>query len=262
MKMRLGFAVAAHLQPEILLVDEVLAVGDAAFQRKSMNKITGISQQGRTVLFVSHNMAALQNICNRGVYLKDGKVAAIGSIADVISEYLDLSQEPEEGARSWATPESAPGDYRIRLKSVRVVSPDESTSELDFEKPVRIELEFWNLAAGKRTISVHLKDSKNQVVLASGNTPMASITPDPFYDRSFSEGVFKTTCEIPGHILNSGTYYLSVFVGGAFLKDTIVREADVLSFTLTDPHILEKEFTGEWLGVLRTKLDWETTQVG
>ena len=262
MRLRLGFAIAAHLRPEILLVDEVLAVGDAAFQRKCMSKIAGISQEGRTILFVSHNMAALQNMCSRGVYLKDGQVAATGSIADVISEYLDLTDEPVEGTKSWSTPESAPGDYRARLKSVRVIGDGQPTQELDFEKSFKIELDFWNMEPGKRTISFHIKDSKNQLVLTSGNVPTATVTLDPWYDKSYPEGIFRTTCEIPGHLLNSGRYYLTVIMNGPFLKDKIARETDVLSFALTDPHIMEREFTGEWLGILRTKLDWNTMQVG
>jgi lipopolysaccharide transport system ATP-binding protein len=201
-------------------------------------------------------------MCSRGVYLKDGQVSAIGPIADVISEYLDLTDEPIEGTRSWNTPESAPGDYRTKLKSVRIIGDGRSTQELDFEKSFKIELEFWNMEPGKRTVSFHIKDSKNQLVLTTGNAPMATINPDPWYDKSYPEGIFRTTCEIPGHLLNSGKYFLTVIMNGPFLKDKIARETDVLSFTLTDPHIMEREFTGEWLGILRTRLDWITTQVG
>src|SRR5881296_2143588 len=85
MHVRLAFAVAAHLQPEILLVDEVLAVGDAAFQKKCVGKMSDVAQSGRTVLFVSHNMFSLQNLCTRGIYLESGRIALQGGIAEVVN---------------------------------------------------------------------------------------------------------------------------------------------------------------------------------
>src|SRR6185437_10517039 len=88
MYVRLAFAVAAHLEPEILIVDEVLAVGDAEFQRKCMKKMGDVAGQGRTVLFVSHNMAAVQTLCHRAVLLERGRVKQIGTSRDVITEYL------------------------------------------------------------------------------------------------------------------------------------------------------------------------------
>ena len=98
MYIRLGFAVAAHLEPEILIVDEVLAVGDTEFQKKCMGKMGGMANQGRTVLFVSHNMAAMQALCSRGIYLSKGRVAADASILDAIRAYSagvrDISAQP------------------------------------------------------------------------------------------------------------------------------------------------------------------------
>ena len=96
MYVRLAFAVAAHLEPEILLVDEVLAVGDVAFQKKCLGKMENISKQGRTVLFVSHNMAAINALCDRVIFLDEGKIMEIGRTADVIAEYLSSIQKFSE----------------------------------------------------------------------------------------------------------------------------------------------------------------------
>ena len=101
MYVRLAFAVAAHLEPEILLVDEVLAVGDAAFQKKCLGKMEEVSRGGRTILFVSHQMAAVQNLCQRGILLKDGQIAKSGPIAEVIAAYLaDASEQPDGSLRA------------------------------------------------------------------------------------------------------------------------------------------------------------------
>lgn len=92
MYVRLAFAVAAHLEPEILIIDEVLSVGDADFQKKSLGRMSEISKSGRTVLFVSHNMAAVQNLCNKGIVLKNGEVAFIGNQNDAVDFYLNTDQ--------------------------------------------------------------------------------------------------------------------------------------------------------------------------
>ncbi|MCK5713893.1 MAG: ABC transporter ATP-binding protein, partial [Hyphomicrobiaceae bacterium] len=119
MRVRLAFAVAAHLEPEILLVDEVLAVGDAAFQRKCLGKMDEVSRMGRTVLFVSHNMPALMRLCPRALVLDQGKLAMDGPSPDAVTFYL---KSVTSGGRSrYWSPETAPGDDRVVMKSVRVL---------------------------------------------------------------------------------------------------------------------------------------------
>src|SRR5690349_23635617 len=108
MYMRLAFAVAAHLNPEILIMDEVLAVGDAAFQRKCLDKTSDIARTGRTILFVSHNMAAIQSLCRRVLWLDGGRIVADGRPAEVISRYLRSSLQTRN-EQVWPNPETAPG---------------------------------------------------------------------------------------------------------------------------------------------------------
>ncbi len=123
MYLRLAFAVAAHLEPEILIVDEVLAVGDASFQKKCLNKMEDVGKQGRTVLFVSHNMPAVTNICERVILLDNGRVSLDGTAHQVVSKYLG-SGTNAMAAREWGDPQTAPGGEIARLLAVRVKTED------------------------------------------------------------------------------------------------------------------------------------------
>ena len=122
MYLRLAFAVAAHLEPEILIVDEVLAVGDANFQKKCLNKMDTVGKQGRTVLFVSHNMMAITRLCERAILLEDGKVLADGPAHEVVSEYMNSGLRIGP-VREWAERMKAPGGAVVRLLAVRVRTP-------------------------------------------------------------------------------------------------------------------------------------------
>src|ERR1700687_4299272 len=114
MYMRLAFSVAAHLEPEILLVDEVLAVGDASFQRKCLGKMGDVSRQGRTIVFVSHNMTAVKTLCSKAVLMRDGVVTASGMVADVVDDYL-LGTAPGASAKEWRDLATAPGNENVRI---------------------------------------------------------------------------------------------------------------------------------------------------
>ncbi|MGC2514705.1 MAG: ABC transporter ATP-binding protein, partial [Terriglobales bacterium] len=122
MYVRLAFSVAAHLEPEILLVDEVLAVGDAAFQKKCLGKMGQVSHEGRTILFVSHNMAAIRALCTRAVLVGNGSVIASGTVAEVVDEYL-MGTVQHTHFREWPDPADAPGNENVRMSYIRIVSP-------------------------------------------------------------------------------------------------------------------------------------------
>lgn len=260
MYLRLAFAVAAHLEPEILLVDEVLAVGDYAFQKKCLSKMGDISKEGRTVLFISHNTFSLQNLCTRGILLELGKVAAEGNLAAVIDRYLNLGGE-QNGEVRWDAPDIAPGDERARLKAVRIISEDLVTGEVDISKDFSIEIVYWNLQAkGRRVISIHLYNSMGVCVLASANLPSASINPDPWYGRTYPIGLFRTSCTIPGCLLNDGLYSVSIYINGSTVSDSIILMKDILSFTVRDTGMMRKEYTGTtWIGAVRPRLNWQTS---
>src|ERR1035437_3116012 len=143
MYLRLAFAVAAHLQTEILIVDEVLAVGDAAFQKKCLGKMADVSQQGRTVVFVSHNMTALRSLCTRAVWLNEGKVMEDGPAGAVVDHYLQKNATSNLESR-WDDPDTAPGDHRARLHLGRVNLKGTDTDQITVETPLEIEFQYWN----------------------------------------------------------------------------------------------------------------------
>ncbi len=141
MYLRLAFAVAAHLEPEILLVDEVLAVGDARFQKKCLDKMQEVGSQGRTVLFVSHSMPAVTRLCPRALLLSDGQIANDGPSADVVAAYLS-SGLGISAAREWTDLDRAPGNDVVRLRAMRVRSKQgEITETVDIRNAVGIEMD-------------------------------------------------------------------------------------------------------------------------
>ncbi|MFC1818734.1 ABC transporter ATP-binding protein, partial [Thermodesulfobacteriota bacterium] len=156
MYVRLAFSVAAHFEPEILLVDEVLAVGDAEFQKKCMGKMEDISQQGRTVLFVSHNMMAVKNLCTKGIVLNGGKLVCHDEISKAVEEYLTGHQE-YSGEVSWDNQETAPGNPQVRLKAVRIISEGQVTGSPFHSKDIEVQIDYWNLEKdSRRLLSIHV----------------------------------------------------------------------------------------------------------
>ena len=142
MYLRLGFAVAAHLEPDILIVDEVLAVGDAQFQKKCLNKMQEVGQQGRTVLFVSHNMPAITRICPRTILLEGGTIVADGRSNEVIGKYMH-SEQGTTAARNWTDPLKRPGKDVARLLAVSVHTKDgEITESVNITDSVGITMEY------------------------------------------------------------------------------------------------------------------------
>ncbi len=258
MYVRLAFAVAAHLQPEILLVDEVLAVGDAAFQKKCLGKIDAVASQGRTVLLVSHNMLAVQKLCTRAVLLSSGRAVAIGPVADVVARYLEQGRE-RAGEIRWDDPDSAPGDDQLRLAALRITAGGSPADVVDMDQPFRIEVDYRNLENNaRRLISIHLYNSSGVCVLTSANLPGACVEPDPWHERPYPRGLFRTICEIPAGLLNDDTYSVTVFVNGRGAEDHIVELRDALVFTVRDSGAMRGEYMGKWLGVVRPRLRWET----
>lgn len=257
MYVRLAFAVAAHLEPEILILDEVLAVGDSAFQKKCLGKMGEVASQGRTVLFVSHNMAALAGLCSRAILLTQGSLLADGPANDIIRQYIELGRE-SIGEKIWPDHASAPGSDKVRLHAVRIVSDEAVTSDIEIDKEIRIEIEFWNMRPDANiTTSIHLLDQMGVGVLASANMHSANLIQDEWFGKPHVPGLYKTVCTIPANFLNEGRYSINVIV----LTDVTnpeVFEQEVLSFTTHETGEMRKEFSGQWLGVVRPKLAWNT----
>lgn len=265
MYVRLAFAVAAHLEPEVLLVDEVLAVGDYEFQKKCLKKMGKVSHEGRTVLFVSHNMISMAKLCNRAILLDSGKIVMQGPCSDVIERYLGLRKEMGCSEISWENPAEAPGDTTVRLKKVRVLSNQgKPSSELDIDKDIFIELIYWNLARGTKLIPfIHLINQEGITVLRTTNMASACLRPDPWHGRAKPEGLFRSVCRIPGNFLNEGSYFIDVFIASsAGIITSHISEQQIISFDVIETGAMRKEHGGKWIGVVRPRLDWKTEYLG
>jgi lipopolysaccharide transport system ATP-binding protein len=228
MKVRLAFAVAAHLDPEILIVDEVLAVGDAAFQRKCMNKMEEVGRQGRTVLFVSHNMTTVTRLCERTILLQNGEIIDDGPSHAVVSSYM-RSSEGTSASRTWG-PDEGPRSEITRLRGVHVrLHNGEIAEAIDVRQPFTLEMEFEVLKPGYSLVphfSVHNMEGV-YVMMPADWDPEWRGKPRPV-------GCYTTSIQIPGNLMNEGTY-----VVGAAMRtvDPDIRhfyEADAVAFHMMD----------------------------
>ncbi len=253
MYLRLAFSVAAHLVPDVLLVDEVLAVGDMEFQKKCIGKMGDIGRAGRTVLLVSHNLSAIQSLCSRVIWIHDGRIRESGEPADVVSHYLQEATS-EVAERCWDDPASAPGCDKVRLKraAIRCESgkPAESLTMVD---PVLVEFEYWNLVAGSiLNLTIHLINSYGITVFST-----SSRTDPNWHGKAFPEGVFRSSCRIPPKLLNQGVYHILLLV----VEDqgrVLSQHRELLSFEIHDAPELRGTYFGKRAGVVHPVLDWVT----
>jgi len=260
MYVRLAFAVAAHMEPEILLVDEVLAVGDYEFQKKCLGKMKDVSEGGRTVLFVSHNLGSVSNLCARAVWLDAGQIVLSGDTREVVSGYI-ASSTKTRGEISWPDRETAPGNENVRLKSVKVMSDGIVTSDVLIDKPIAIQVEYWNLKEGIFLVAgIELRDKAKNFVLASNNRASANLSVDKWYNKPLNRGIYRTCCMIPENFLNNE--YYSVDIGLANKRNEWeVRIEDVISFVVHETGAMTTEYAGRWVGVVRPKFSWSTEQL-
>lgn len=261
MYMRLAFSVAAHLEQEILIIDEVLAVGDTNFQRRSLAKMSEVTQQGRTVLFVTHNMASLAGLCQRSILLTNGEKIIESDTSDVIKAYLGTTSQ-EYGERRWHSPEDAPGNDVIRLKSVRVISNGKVTTDVDMNSDIHIEFEYWNLKPEQRiNVGFGLFNVLGIQVFTAANWASANLIVDEWGQKSYPVGVFRSVCTIPGHLLNDGQYRLDLTITTDIHYKHVIEQG-VITFMVHETGEMSREFIGKWRGVIRPKLAWKTARVG
>ncbi len=246
MYVRLAFSVAAHLEPEILLVDEVLAVGDASFQKKCLGKMGQVSREGRTILFVSHNMAAVKALCRKAVLISDGAVAASGMVADVVDDYL-LGTAPGVGVREWRDSATAPGNESVHVSYVRIIPP-EGEATITIDTGVLIEIGFDNLRADiNLDCTVYLSSSDGILIFESGHIISS--------DGDSRHGSYHLTGRIPAHLLNAGRYSLSVQFG----KDqryVLFRMDDAVFFEVENTSTGRGANMGVAPGIIRPMLSW------
>ncbi len=255
MYLRLAFAVAAHLEPEILIVDEVLAVGDSAFQRKCLGKMGAVATSGRTVLFVSHNLQAVNTLCSRTILLDRGRIAATGATADVVAAYVASTREAlGSESKEWHDLNGAPGNSRIRVRAVRVVPENLDPSRgIGMDTPFRITIDYWNLVPDT-AVDVHV-----ELFTMEGQTVLDTYTSDEsaWQPKLFSRGLFRSVCRIPGNLLNEGDYRIRVlFVDTSPAKLFDYPWAAV--FTVHDLSVRRVAWYGRHKGVIRPLFHWST----
>ncbi len=242
MYVRLAFAVAAHLEPEILVVDEVLAVGDASFQKKCLGKIGDVAREGRTVLFVSHNMTAMQTLCRRAIWLVEGRVAEDGRASGVVAHYL-MSTAESSMHRDWSDDDEAPGNDVVRLRSARVVSA--RLDHITVNDSIRIEAVCQNNSPGEcLNFSLVLYNAEGICVFNSAS---------PF--GPLPSGLIHGVCTIPGSVLNDGCYRVRLMI----VRDTTVILLDMLDLLAFEVYDVPRDahWYGKWPGVVRPKLHWD-----
>ena len=248
MYVRLGFAISAHLNPEILIVDEVLAVGDADFQKKSLGKMKEVAANDRTILFVSHNLTAVANLCNKTLHLEKGRVKQFGETGEVINNYMANMQKTVNEQR-FASFAEAPGNELVRLKSCTLV-PNllENQSFMDVRNSINLSIEFWNTIDNQNlNISLHVYASTGECIF-NISTPVGN----------FNKGVVQANTEIPANFMNDGSYIISFMI----VKDKSIvlhNFEEIFNFEIADYRI-DTTWYGKWPGYVRPNFDFPISQ--
>jgi len=255
MYVRLAFSVAAHLDPEILLVDEVLAVGDAEFQKKCLGKMGDISQTGRTVFFVSHNMSSILRLSKRVLLIKTGSIGGIGQPEEMVSLYLTAGED-SLAHREWINDKDMPGNAVIKVRSVRVVDEKLRTIETsDIRNKIGIEIIFDQLQISEPIVpTISLYNDQGQHVFNAIDT-------NDFWKKPCAVGRYISIAWIPENLLNEGrlsvTIALNTHSSGNAIRQAVVRDAVV--FQVFDPlagDSAKGHFTRKWGGAVSPLLNW------
>jgi lipopolysaccharide transport system ATP-binding protein len=251
MYVRLAFAVAAHLEPEILVVDEVLAVGDYSFQQKCLNKMQDVSRRGRTVLFVSHNIGAISRLCSRCILLDKGTLIDSGPTETVVQTYMTSGLVQRAEYTQASAPEKAINLLRIALVS----SAEEIYSDVRYDENFRFEFEYEvNQSVTGTSIGI-------MVFTVDGTCAFTSADFDQHTEllSKRSPGVYKTRVVIPARWLNVGRYTVRVAIANA-MSGAVYDDVETLIFNVVDTGTPGSINGIKRPGVLQPVLDWETTK--
>lgn len=260
MYVRLAFAVGAYLEPEILIVDEVLAVGDSQFQKKCLNKMKDIGAHGRTVMFVSHNIQAVTRLCDRVILLEEGRILHDGPAHEVVKTYLN-SGFGTSASREWPDPSKAPGGDVARLRAVRVKTEDGRISDaLDIRRPFILEMDYEVLKSG------YVLYPNYNLVSDSGELIFVTKDLDPAWKRRpRPAGYYRSRVEVPGNFMTEGTIFVSCYC--------MTYSPDIIQFGAPEAvafHVIDSQdgdsargdYTGTFPGAIRPLLPWRTQLMG
>ncbi|WP_298764387.1 ABC transporter ATP-binding protein [uncultured Polaribacter sp.] len=246
MKVRLAFAVAAHLEPDILVVDEVLAVGDAEFQKKAIGKMQDISgENGRTVLFVSHNMAAIESLCSRAISLKNGSIKFTGNTNNVVNDYLNdnffKNRKIEFHDIEYAIGNS---NLKIMYAAIENASDKRKNAIIDVNSSINLRLKIINLSKENEIyVGYDLLTTKGEVVFGSG---------DKF--KCKRNALSEIVCHLPPNFLNNNQYQIFIYFHTSNMIE-LYKNRELLTFEVKDVK-REQSYLGKINGLIRPKLKW------
>jgi len=256
MMVRLAFSVAAHLEPEILMIDEVLAVGDLEFQKKCLNKMEDVGQEGRTVLFVSHNLPAVTRLCQRVILVDGGRIVEDGPPGAVVRKYLNAEQGGG-AAQEWTDLGQAPGGPVVRLRAIRVRNVEGEVSEVvDIRSRFGIDIEYEVLQPDHQLlVRFGLRNENGDLIFVSFEQDLE------WRDRPRPRGRYRSTAWVPGNLLAEGMHYLNCFISTIKPETNQVGEYSIVAFQVVDT--LEGDSARGSVGrkipgVIRPLLEWET----
>jgi lipopolysaccharide transport system ATP-binding protein len=249
MLVRLAFAVAAHLESEILIADEVLAVGDAEFQKKCLGKMKDVTGEGKTVLFVSHSMPAVRSFCKTGVLLKNGSVSMTGSVDDVITKYMSTDEGNSENYRVFSP--AIKVNNNIKIYSFSVGKPGEDAGDsipIDSIIEVRSEIEVQQIEAGNRyDITLQVKDDEGKILFT---------TSSGWHDDAIiMQGRQFITCIIPPDLFNTGTFYINLLIVEN-RRTILFIEQDITKLLLIDSQLTLGKWMGRTPGFMKPLFKW------
>ena len=235
MTVRLGFSVAAHLEPDILVVDEVLAVGDAEFQKKAIGKMKDVSQGGgRTVLFVSHNMTAVKSLCHKGVLLENGMLKEIGNTDDIVAHYLRRGNEIDN-YKKWEQPEVKKEGFELLEMGVRKKG-GEWTDTMRVDQDLELVIRYRITQPYEQLhLTFHMKNEQGQKIFSFGGGSQIG--------RKHDVGEYEQICTFPANFFNWGNYAIDLYVVKDRSKAFLIED-DVITFTLANRELA----LGSWMG--------------
>jgi lipopolysaccharide transport system ATP-binding protein len=259
MYVRLAFAVAAHLEPEILVVDEVLAVGDAQFQRKCLGKMEDVAKEGRTVLFVSHNMGMISSLCSKAILLERGNLILNGAVADGVSRYYNSGLSSPFSIDFIKNNRTIGDSFACLLEAHIEDTNGKHVGEIDIRSSFKVVMKYFikEKVPFAPAPNLHFYNAQGGCAFATSNMEI-----------SFTNiGEYISVCKIPGNLLNNDTYFIDL--GLTFTRPTThtsFYERGALSFNIIDPieETLEEMrfgFAGIIPGVVRPKLEWEIMKI-
>jgi lipopolysaccharide transport system ATP-binding protein len=253
MYIRLAFAVAAHLEPEILIVDEVLAVGDVQFQKKCLKKMEDVANIGRTVLFVSHNLTAIRQLCTRVILLDKGHLIADGNPEDVIDQYIGRRLEFQY-TREWQNELEAPQNESFLIKKISINDEKGNVlNQISTETPFNVEITYLvKKPESYFGVSLSFWDQKDSCILVSMNNHEKN-----YYGKSMPLGIYKSICKIPANYFNDKQYNLGVYFFGKCYSDGH-QITDALKIEILDSSSNRGDYFGGYLGVVRPFFEWKT----